>query len=100
MTSRNDKSKRARVTDALERRQEDSRGALTLGAWVFVETAGGDSFRIETCILSKACERDLQPLGFTYDDATGRFHGLITGEVGLRRAGAVLLALLGREATP
>ena len=83
--------------ERLEDRQEDGRGALTRGAWFYVERVG-DSFAVETSILPRSTEDLLGSLGFRYSRATGRFRAIVQGgEIALRKVGAVVLPILARE---
>lgn len=90
------KEKRVETLQQLERRQEDARGALTRGAWLWIERLG-DTFLVETSVLSRSVGDHLASLGFEYDRDTGRFFAKVSGEVALRRVGAAALAILAEE---
>ena len=92
--------RKKQVVRDLEVRQEDSRGALTRGAWLWVARRG-EVFEIETSVLpyTQDVREVLAPLGFYYDSSTGCYRATVqTGDdLLIRKIGGVVLALLARE---
>lgn len=88
-----------RTIEKLEQQQEDDRGALVRGAWLYIEREG-DLFAVETSALPNTADvrAVLAPLGFVYNPKTGRFRTLIPdGEISLYKVGASVLPILGKE---
>mgnify|MGYP001576250562 CR=1 FL=1 len=92
-----------RTIKDLEARQEDGRGALTCGAWLYIERDRDGGFLVETSALSNAADvrAALAPYGFAYCSKTGRYRARISsGELSLRRVGAAGLKFLAEEIPP